>query len=393
MYTETRRLLLNSLAIACLLGSRAAAQDVVTVDNPPVWGENVSLVETLRIGAADGALEYLFGSILAIRPLSDGSIVVADRQGPVVRKFSAGGEYLHGIGASGSGPGELNNLMGMRTLPDDEIVIWDVRNRRLNFFDADGGFLESHPVDSGLSSSDVLHVSDDGRSWIKDMLVEEGKNEHGEFPMVFIEITRDGELHDPVTVPPVSDDDGFVLFMEEGGRRPFYRETLHTFARTGEFVVGDNDEYSLEFREGGKVARRLLRPFEPVDVRDEERKQWADIAVWFEQTFSADNPSYPTVPRSKPAFRKLNVDSDGRIWVERYVVAEHRPQEEGGNRPPLEWREPSVYDVMEPDGTLLGQVRLPFGAYFHDARGMSVYAEFSGDEDVPYVVRYRIETE
>lgn len=377
------------LTISLFVGA-ATAQEVVEVDNRPVWGDNVSLVEDVRIGAADGELEYLFGSIAAVRSLPDGSILVADRQGPIIRRYASTGEYMSDVGAPGSGPGEYASILGLEVLPGGEFVVWDPRNRRLNVYASDGTDLDSFPVDSGTFSSDVLHVDENSTSWVLATDVESGRLENGNFRQHYILVARSGEIMGQVPIPEDHEQPGFVLITPEGARRPFMAGRPHSVAHEGRLVLGDNMAYTLDFLENGSTVRTLERPYKPVETTGGEREQWNDVARRFT---GRSGVTYPPTPGTKPAFRAIEVDSNGRIWVERYVEADHRPQEGEGGRSSLEWREPSVYDVIEPDGTFLGQVRLPFGAYFHDADGMNVYAEFSGEDDVPYVIRYRIETE
>jgi hypothetical protein len=60
--------------------------------------------------------------------------------------------------------------------------------------------------------------------------------------------------------------------------------------------------------------------------------------------------------------------------------------------PPQEWRERAVYDVVEPDGTYLGRVELPYwNSRLVAARGRDVWVVQTGEYGENYVVQYRIE--
>ena len=63
--------------------------------------------------------------------------------------------------------------------------------------------------------------------------------------------------------------------------------------------------------------------------------------------------------------------------------------------PPLEWREPTRFDVFDVDGTYLGQVEAPRG-FARSPRpaieGDRMWAVVRDELDVPYVVRFRIVT-
>jgi hypothetical protein len=63
-----------------------------------------------------------------------------------------------------------------------------------------------------------------------------------------------------------------------------------------------------------------------------------------------------------------------------------------GRRPPGDAEPPkaSLYDVFEPDGSYLGQVQVPAGAYALVRRGDQVWGYAVGEDDVPRIKRYRI---
>jgi hypothetical protein len=85
------------------------------------------------------------------------------------------------------------------------------------------------------------------------------------------------------------------------------------------------------------------------------------------------------------------VGLDGRAWVTRHVEAELVPEDPAPQRrPPINWREPPVWDVIDPRGTYLGTIR-PAGGRLAAATGMRLWIVETGDFDEQYVVRYRIE--
>ena len=82
------------------------------------------------------------------------------------------------------------------------------------------------------------------------------------------------------------------------------------------------------------------------------------------------------------------------VWVRRHVTAERLGEGNAGSpeRPPTpSWIEPSVYDIFEPDGTYLGEVRVPKGTRVMIARRDSTWGTRQGDAGEVYVVRLRIE--
>lgn len=99
------------------------------------------------------------------------------------------------------------------------------------------------------------------------------------------------------------------------------------------------------------------------------------------------------VPDSKPLFRAIEIGQDGRVWLRRYVAAElddSVPVAPAGEAPQRRWREPTVYDVWEPDGTFLGTIRLPAGMVARERSGDLVWGTRIDSAGVERIVRYRI---
>jgi hypothetical protein len=94
------------------------------------------------------------------------------------------------------------------------------------------------------------------------------------------------------------------------------------------------------------------------------------------------------------------VDEEGRIWVARHTegvfFAEsefERAERAVYGNPPLEWWEPLVVDVIEPNGRFLGTLRFPGSKVTPmAAREDRLWTVELGEYDEPYVVRYRIES-
>ena len=106
------------------------------------------------------------------------------------------------------------------------------------------------------------------------------------------------------------------------------------------------------------------------------------------------NESPVPIPSVKPAYRDFYVGDHGRVWVHRYVEATKRevpPRSLGDKRPLLTWREPTTFDVFEPDGTFLGTVVVPVATSIRVWSGKRMWGVQTGDEG-EQLVRWRIET-
>ncbi|HSG00341.1 MAG TPA: hypothetical protein VLA20_04380, partial [Vicinamibacterales bacterium] len=164
----------------------------------------------------------------------------------------------------------------------------------------------------------------------------------------------------------------------------------HALSPFGYLVVGVNDEYSFDVRRSDGRVVRIERVYEPVEFLPEERAELQAVFDWFR-----DN-NYPvevaSVPDHKLPYGPLLADEEDRIWVRRHVPArkddtvEQPP--EGSNRPPATtWGEPGVYDVFEPDGTYLGEVRFPWLTRPLVVRGDTAWGVRRGESGEDYIVR------
>lgn len=388
-------------ALGTIIGPQAAAQapTIIRSTNAPVWGSVPKLVRELRIGVLDGDEEYMFGRIADVAVGKAGQIIVAeDGQKPLIRQYDASGKFERKIGGFGEGPGEYRSIGGIRTFADGRLAVWDNRIRRLTTFTADGQRITNARVSSGLFSSDLLRVDQTGDIYIKTVANIDPKSKHRTY--AWIHVAPDLRVTDTIAVPDSPSAHAFVLATPAGFDRPFSPEVISTMTAHGALLTGPNDKYAFELRRKGAPTVRIERSFTALAPSAAEHAEWTAWAENMEalakqNARATDRPGGPyVVPKLKPAFKDLTSDSDGRIWVRRYVAAVSRPGPErakGDNGPRRMWREPNTFDVFEPTGRLLGTIVLPWDASFTDAIGMKVYVVQTGPDGDESVQRFRIE--
>jgi hypothetical protein len=215
------------------------------------------------------------------------------------------------------------------------------------------------------------------------------KSEGEEFASIWLKLSAGGEPIDSIAHPP-ADLDSPPLGL-------FRTERVSTLSNRGHLIVGHNRSYALEVHESEDLIRRITRDVDVAPVRRDERAQREAMLEYREKLVRERDGvdiDFPPVPRTKPFFRDLRVDADGRIWVDRYVAAvkvDVEPREPGDERPLLEWREPPTFDVIRADGTLFGTIILPKDVEAHFMRGRHIWGVYTGELGEPYVVRLRIE--
>ncbi|MDR9419399.1 6-bladed beta-propeller [Gracilimonas sp.] len=345
--------------------------------------------EELRIRTYDGELEYIFAGISDLAVGTDGNIFVYDSPAgdPVVRMFDSEGSFIKYIGREGRGPGEYDNIEGIGTFPDGRLAIWDIGNQRINVYEPNGDFIESFLASSGLHSSyKTFEVDHEGNFYLKAMFFDrENPQNNTNSPKAWYKISPSGELVDTLHVPQEEGDfpQSFVIFTDAGAGYPFNTRMLENFSSSGYVITAVNNRYEIVLhKEEGPVL--IQREYTPLEVTSEEEEQWEGFKKGFG---SAGHSIESSIPDEKPPFKDLLTDSQGRIWVWRYT----KSQPVDGDR--IQVWEPPVFDVFNPDGSFYGNVTLPMDAVFLEAKDDKVWAVFTDEDRVEYVVRYKLVAE
>jgi hypothetical protein len=103
------------------------------------------------------------------------------------------------------------------------------------------------------------------------------------------------------------------------------------------------------------------------------------------------------IPDTKPPIVDLRVASDGRIWVktsqpsERFSPTPRLNAMTGQRVLDFGWREPTVFDVFEPDGTFVGSVSVPYGFRLLKMRGDLVWGVRINEDGVEFAQKWRID--
>ncbi|MBZ0293917.1 MAG: hypothetical protein K8L99_15235, partial [Anaerolineae bacterium] len=77
---------------------------------------------------------------------ANGRVYVADTGNKRIRVYTQTGDFVRDIGRGGSGPGQLDEPVGLAVYPDGRLFVADTWNRRITVFDTDGIYLYDFPV-------------------------------------------------------------------------------------------------------------------------------------------------------------------------------------------------------------------------------------------------------
>lgn len=129
------------------------------VDNPSLTGFRPALDDTLYVHLATikrGAGPFNRPTKAAVGP--DGDVFVADGYGNSrVHRFSPQGELLASWGEPGPQPGQFYVVHHVAMAPDGRVLVCDRENERIQFFEADGTYVEEwtdvqHPAAVAVSA-------------------------------------------------------------------------------------------------------------------------------------------------------------------------------------------------------------------------------------------------
>jgi hypothetical protein len=370
-----------------------------------------------------------------------------------LRKYDAAGRFITNVSRMGQGPGEFfrpsNPLV---ELPDGRIAVRDPARNKVDLFHPSGEVSETWMFgttrlqytigEGGAISSDtsgivylpthIARPSARGQRIDPDDLRQP----------VLVRLRKDGTILDtlwPPDLPKVSLPRASVEQPGGGGVRgggdagaggrvasaapagvytivysvPFSPTSNWYVSPLGYVVTMVGTRYAIDLRiprptasgrgsppgwRAGDPVVSIRRNVTPVPIGAAERREQRDSIELRMSRATSGTIVRPLaeMPTVKPVIRNLKFGLDGRIWAllsapsERYDPAKHGESLRRSAR--AGWVEPLVYDVFEPSGPYLGQLKLPFDVApsTMSMRGDVVYAASSGDNGVQVVRRYRV---
>lgn len=330
-----------------------------------------TLLEELRLGAADGDGPDAFFRIRALAVDSQGSIHVLNGGSGDVRAFDAQGSFLRAIGRRGEGPGEFGEASGVALAPDGALWVVDYGLGRYSVFTPAGDFERTvtRPVLGFLYPWSGWF--DDGGLLI-DISYERPDPDSEELNVSsLIRVDADGEIVDTAAVLahriPVTSSRRIAPF---GHRLRWGRD------RPGSTWLFNTAEYAIaRVSLRGDTSLVFTLDAEPALVSGAERDSLLALPGPEGASYRPDD-----VPATKPILLRVFSGDAGYI----YVLPDLRGHAPG-----------SVLDVFTDDGAYVGRLDAPPilavpGTPVPLVRNGHLYAVARDDLGVEYVVRYRI---
>lgn len=415
--------------------SREVGDTTFVFSSSPLRG-TASLREVSRIGMVEGPPEYLISGAPMFTVGPDGSVFVADRSN--LRHFDANGTYVRTIARRGQGPGEVRSVIGMDLSADGLLAVLDLGNRRVNAFSPDGTLVREIRLSPSAGrpgyGRDAIRWDDDGQLWIALNPPRSGSAGTLQRPL-FGRLIGHEEVTDTVFLPARAWDGcerrlpQFSGGFMEDNRLPHMPFAHWTRNRMGALAFGCSASYAIDLIRPDAEVTRLSRTWEPPMRTEDEHEYWSDgfriqnlgrrsdnetLAQLGRAGQSRPIPPTTILPRGRPAFLRLWITDEGRLWAWPGVPGWSRPwteeeqrylrQQPGGERMLsgrfwTYWNPTDGFDVFDTHGRWIGHVDTPetwdanpypgrTDPYF---KGDTIWAVVRDEFDVQYIARFEVE--
>lgn len=313
-----------------------------------------------------------------------GNIFILDFKTREIRVFDANGRFLRLAARDGAGPGEIRGANGLAIGADDTVWVNDPGNRRFSLYASDGSFARQIP----LSIQPYAYIWD-GAIDAKGRVVESGILVPGPGGPVSESRTRvvyrDGRA-DTLAAPecpgsiPQPNPPSLRFTRPDGAIRirplPFLAQKQLAVTSVGTIWCTPSSEFRLSVGNvGGPIKEVVHLEVAPVPVPSEARRRELQIIDSLRREWTLERGDPSLTPTTQPTIERITADDSGRVWVRRPT----------GGKPGIS------YDVFNASGVHVARVTgidKPFVPSF--IRGDRFYTVVLGDDDVPFVVRYRI---
>lgn len=298
-----------------------------------------------------------FASVQSVTVGEDGTIVVTDAAPPMVRLFHRDGS-VSTLGPQGDGPGELRLPLTAVPRADGGLIVVDLRQKRITYFDDAGGVegvrpLNVFPLGAGYASGSgrLLLTTTDFRGGFA--LLAPGAGESLDTVLARMPFLDSGGVR--FGAPAVRDDGGFAL----GDGEELYRINVY------------GPDAQLERTLSRDLQRRRRTPEELEAQRSRRMSSGGGRA-----TAEGGRPGEHETDPLQPHFYSyaLRFDDLDRLWVR---TARAHPGR-------------TTFDVFMAGGDLLGSVTVDAEISFYAVRDGRLVAVVRDEHDVQRIGVWRL---
>lgn len=338
---------------------------VTVVKNPrePITKEPLFVLqEDLIIKGSEDVEEKMFQNINTLGVNKQGDMYILDEQAGNIKVYDHKGDFLKTIGKKGQGPGEFGLPISLAIMPSQNIIVNDMGQRKILFFDREGNYLKQSSIaDKFLFFGPMVTSTGDlvaSHTIPQEIPVTELKkfNQKLEPRLTFTSI--------PVDKPPEIN-----IFVARS-----LSSLRWTLTDNDEIIWGDikNPEYELYVHnQEGILIKKITREYDPLPITAEDKEKL------MEETFGqspAKDQWDVNFPENYPPYMGFSIDDKGHILVRRY---ENQKDERG-------W----LVDIFDSEGRYMAQTRFKMNPLVFKKGHM--YAIEEDEEGFQIVKRYKI---
>ncbi len=296
----------------------------------------VSAEPTAVIGEDEGDESQWFSLIRGTGRLSDGSVVVVDRNSANVRIYDEAGRHVRTMGRHGDGPGEFRDPFLLWITAGDTLWVGDYRPWRYKLFTAQGEFVRQVTPEPLL-----INPPSSGGGVLDNGYVVNTTSKSPDRPSFSVADTLMVLLYDPdgklvgnlARIPDrvsgqVSDADLWLF--------PLFQSFAQVDAGGSTVALAHGSETEVRVLDDEFNLRLIVRWSEPDrEVTSGDVRAWRDDYIasrrrvgereWRDFDDARISPERP-VAEVFPAMSAVMIGRDGRIWVRQY----DRPREQRG---------------------------------------------------------------
>jgi hypothetical protein len=402
--------LLGGPAAGLLMAACSGASSDIGTTSAGIW----SLASpSAVIGGTERRGGVEFTAVLQVLPIGEDTAVVVDGRIYKLLIFNSSGQLIDSIGREGDGPGEFRGAVRIG-LRGDTLWVGDGRRRIRSFFSRGGRFHRSEPLVPLMLGWDALgraiptrrtagflsngHTAAVGKVSLPPDSVP-APQPRGSVGLLMLFDTTGTARETLAFIPAHSL--GFDINLGRGtfllGATQFSDAPLWTSADDGELVLlvdrrntevqGMNTYKVIGWDAQGRRRFAEPVPYDPVPVSSATVDSLVDF--WGRDMLLSDSSlalSFTTAlvrdslkaPAHYPPVSDVFVGADGRIWIGREGLL--------GRMHAL----PTGYDVLTPDGKLIGRIKLERPARIIAASRDAAWIVDYDQNDVPVLSRHPI---
>ena len=277
--------------------------------------------------------------------LPDSSLVVGDGGASELVFLNRDGGIRARSGREGEGPGEYGWIERVGVGADGVLFVFDRRQRRFTFLNAQGDVTRVHRLDQGAGLGAAVPLSRLETGEILAALETRPTLPPGlQRGPVFLVLSNDvGEI-----VDTLGEWAGKERYVTDDWLPVGFGATALFAGRGRHALVGTNDSLDLTLYRGIEPITRIRGGYSAREVTAEESDEWAErFLAMFPEDYRPDwreRLGQSTIRDTYPAYGAISVDADGRIWVGDYPKLTDRTRR---------------WTILDPDGTPVAVVGLP----------------------------------